>query len=128
MWHVLSYSWWWYWHILILQKFFTILHHIWCSWETFFLENSQELGKSVPKFWESLDKDRLTLFLNFNSIIFPKNYHSPSSSPVVVAHTCSSVVLLRLAIRASLWLRVDVFGVSGLALAWLLLLVTHDVP
>lgn len=47
---------------------------------------------------------------------------------MVVAHTCSSVVLLRLAIRASLWLRVDVFGVSGLALAWLLLLVTHDVP
>ena len=52
----------------------------------------------------------------------------PSSSPVVVARRCSSVVLLRLAIRVSLWLRDDVFGVSGLVLAWLLLLVTHHVP
>ncbi|CAN6834275.1 unnamed protein product, partial [Brassica oleracea] len=53
---------------------------------------------------------------------------SPSSYPVVVARRCSSVVLLRLAIRVSLGLRVDVFGVSGLTLAWLVLLVTHDVP
>ena len=47
---------------------------------------------------------------------------------MVVARRCSSMVLLRLAIRVSLGLRVDVFGLSGLALAWLVLLVTHDVP
>ncbi|KAF3582999.1 hypothetical protein DY000_02035049 [Brassica cretica] len=45
---------------------------------------------------------------------------------VVVARRCSSVVLLRLAIRVSLGLRVDVFGVSGLTLAWLVLLATGN--